>query len=752
MNSTHTPPSSLISAGIADAELGTSPLATTASDSQGLETLMTALAKLRPIGFSVNLAKIAGDVKAGLLLSQLLYWTRVGVNIEANSGWIVKSREQWSLETGLSRFEQESARNALIEAGLIEEIRVGTPPRLAYRVVLQAVSHALAELLRAEPVQWSLFDVRNDAQQVRTLLGRSLAFYRQFTHVAESVSGAVFLSRAVSIQRNLAAAQTERRLKKGISHLEAHEIDWFAVNTTQWARETGLTPAQTRFSKQKLCQLNLIEQAFQEYPQRKLFIRLKTNRILDVLLRRTSEEQVERSNRALYPEEDSRTKRPTVLPSHSWTNCPVDGAASKAAGSDKTSNCVTVTQLDVLSNKSASSYPKFAKLDKSDLGEFSQTNQGVIEREMSKVAVPEVTFIKPIGEFSHSHRRVFSSLHAGAGFLTTEKTTTPTTKEVAIEKDLIKVSGEFYQADESNGGVGGFSQSIDSEKDGAASAAESSHQKPSALIKAVSALSDEDDVPLFTDGISVSRLLYPPHIKAELEDDLTYILLDHLTRHTMEFKRAQLIMDELAAMVAMNKVKSIPAYFATLLRKDAAGELQIVHAYEWRRKEDGIQSGTSASESLNGATTGTSLPVRAATPTSQADEHMSPQTRDFWDACLGHLVRSFPEQSVQVWLKPLSVRLDTAARTLHIRAQSRFKLDHIKEAFGTKLQAVVAELAPEVFGVSLTCCFVTSFPEVSRALPSTMTAATAPVDGPAVSQLSINSTTRNTGHGHQENS
>ena len=61
------------------------------------------MASDRPIGYSANLARVAGDAKAGLLLSQLMYWTRVGVEVESQDGWISKSREQWTLETGLSR-------------------------------------------------------------------------------------------------------------------------------------------------------------------------------------------------------------------------------------------------------------------------------------------------------------------------------------------------------------------------------------------------------------------------------------------------------------------------------------------------------------------------------------------------------------------------------------------------------------------------------------------------------------------------
>lgn len=252
--------------------------ANTAAEHADFMALSTALAGERPIAYSVNLARITGDVKATLFLSQLIYWTRVGVNVEHHGGWIFKSREQWTGETGLSRYEQESARVKLIKQGLIEEARVGSPARNCYRVVPQVLGTALARLLRSEPVQWTLFDIRSNAEQFKALLGRHLAFYRVFTEITPTVASAVFLTKAISVHRNVLSAQLEREARATAKPTDK-SADWFSLSPSQWQDETGLTSAQQRECKQKLCQLTYISEAIQTYPKKRTYIQLNLSTV-----------------------------------------------------------------------------------------------------------------------------------------------------------------------------------------------------------------------------------------------------------------------------------------------------------------------------------------------------------------------------------------------------------------------------------------------------------------------------------------
>ena len=95
-----------------------------------------------PIAYYVTFAKIAGSVAAGVMLSQLVYWTGKGNNPD---GWIWKTATEMEEETGLTRREQETARRRLRERGFVEERLAGVPATLHYRVNLDAVMEAAAQ-------------------------------------------------------------------------------------------------------------------------------------------------------------------------------------------------------------------------------------------------------------------------------------------------------------------------------------------------------------------------------------------------------------------------------------------------------------------------------------------------------------------------------------------------------------------------------------------------------------------------------
>jgi len=105
-----------------------------------------------PISFHRCLVSITGGVAPALMLSQAI-WTSGDVE-PVYEGWFIKSQDQWTHETGLSRSEQETARRVLREAGFLEERRTGIPARLWFRVRADRVSHALQmrEAAHASPV------------------------------------------------------------------------------------------------------------------------------------------------------------------------------------------------------------------------------------------------------------------------------------------------------------------------------------------------------------------------------------------------------------------------------------------------------------------------------------------------------------------------------------------------------------------------------------------------------------------------
>jgi hypothetical protein len=94
-----------------------------------------------PVSFHRCLVPITGGVTAALMLSQAI-WTTQTIDPDAN-GWFTKSRDQWIDDTGLSRWEQQTARRALRNAGFLEERRVGMPAKLWFRVRPEVVWRAL---------------------------------------------------------------------------------------------------------------------------------------------------------------------------------------------------------------------------------------------------------------------------------------------------------------------------------------------------------------------------------------------------------------------------------------------------------------------------------------------------------------------------------------------------------------------------------------------------------------------------------
>jgi hypothetical protein len=104
----------------------------------------------RPVAYHPILAKAFGGVKAGVFLSQLLYWMPRG-RIE---GWVYKTQAEFEAETGLTRREQDTARKSLRDCGVvIEELR-GSPPVVHYQVDVGALEDALSYLAETDNSIW----------------------------------------------------------------------------------------------------------------------------------------------------------------------------------------------------------------------------------------------------------------------------------------------------------------------------------------------------------------------------------------------------------------------------------------------------------------------------------------------------------------------------------------------------------------------------------------------------------------------
>jgi hypothetical protein len=102
----------------------------------------------RVVAYHPSFAAIGGSINAGLFLAQLFYWHDRGSDPD---GWIYKTQAEWEEETGLSRWEQETARRRLRERGLVEEKLAGLPARLHYRLDVERLIALLSARVKRTP-------------------------------------------------------------------------------------------------------------------------------------------------------------------------------------------------------------------------------------------------------------------------------------------------------------------------------------------------------------------------------------------------------------------------------------------------------------------------------------------------------------------------------------------------------------------------------------------------------------------------
>lgn len=70
----------------------------------------------RTIAYHPNLKIVTGSTTASILLCQFIYWMD-----KTKDGWIYKTHYEIEDETGLTYYEQKSAREKLVELGIMEE-------------------------------------------------------------------------------------------------------------------------------------------------------------------------------------------------------------------------------------------------------------------------------------------------------------------------------------------------------------------------------------------------------------------------------------------------------------------------------------------------------------------------------------------------------------------------------------------------------------------------------------------------------
>ena len=217
----------------------------------------------RHIAFHRRLVDLTDSVKAALLLSQSIYWTRRGRDIARTGGWFHKTTEQWTWETGLSAKEQRLARDVLKNLALIDECRMGVPPRVHFRLPLEQLGNRLSDRTAGVPrsVNWQ------DTAMVAKLLGPSLAYHRTLADIGGGVHAGLMLSRALYRSR----LQTTRK----------HDA-WISNSAARWCEEIGLSRREHETARRDLARIGVWEEALRGMPSR-LVARISLDRLLSLL-------------------------------------------------------------------------------------------------------------------------------------------------------------------------------------------------------------------------------------------------------------------------------------------------------------------------------------------------------------------------------------------------------------------------------------------------------------------------------------
>jgi hypothetical protein len=242
----------------------------------------------RLIAFYRPLVDVLHSVKATVYLSQMIFWTRTGRDIEQNEGWFHKTSEQFARETGLSKYEQETARKNLKQMGLIQTKMQGLPgfpmPAMPwYRVNLEGLSSALSQALKISASPLTLADLRTNTVNLTTYLSKPIIYHTGLAKVAEGVNAGLMLTCFVYSYRN---GYNQNRFKGFVSR-----------NIKVWQKETGLTYEEQITARRSLMSKGLIVERHLT-ASRNIFTEINFAKCCDLLLKLNTKAETKPSQKS----------------------------------------------------------------------------------------------------------------------------------------------------------------------------------------------------------------------------------------------------------------------------------------------------------------------------------------------------------------------------------------------------------------------------------------------------------------------
>ena len=203
----------------------------------------------RHIAFHRRLVDLTASVKAALLLSQTIYWTRHGRDIASSDGWFFKTSRQWEMETGLTVKEQATARQVLRKLAILNEQRIGIPAKLHFQLAADQLAALISERIgrASSRLDWS------DGAAVAELLGPALAYHRALAGIAGGVNAGLLLSRALHLTRIQSKSRSD---------------GWVCRSMAHWTQELGLTRREQETARRELARIGVWEERIAGIPPR----------------------------------------------------------------------------------------------------------------------------------------------------------------------------------------------------------------------------------------------------------------------------------------------------------------------------------------------------------------------------------------------------------------------------------------------------------------------------------------------------
>jgi len=111
------------------------------------QSVIDAILSEEIVAYRSILGRALKGATTALLLSQLLYMRRY---FGGDDGWFYVTQERLQYKTGLTRYEQSTARRNLKDAGVMTEKRAGVPCRLWYKLNDKAIADLVVEQARID--------------------------------------------------------------------------------------------------------------------------------------------------------------------------------------------------------------------------------------------------------------------------------------------------------------------------------------------------------------------------------------------------------------------------------------------------------------------------------------------------------------------------------------------------------------------------------------------------------------------------